>query len=178
MPRFPFPFPRPQPYRPRRRYPRRVGLVGAIALLIAAIAGGLSQCQQPPTAQQQRQSGQQSAPVQVQAPAAKPAVTEKPPERYETLDGAPVTERNEVRGIWDTLRRVARGPPFPYKQDGASFSNREGRLPKRDRGWWHEYTVETPGSPDRGARRLVIGKDGETWYTADHYRSFVRLVAP
>ncbi len=81
-------------------------------------------------------------------------------------------------GIWDTLRRVAKGPPYPYRQDGESFSNREARLPKRERGWWHEYTVETPGSPDRGARRLLVGKDGEIWYTADHYRTFVRLLVP
>lgn len=181
MPRFPFPFPRrPSPYpRQRRRYPRRVGLVGAIALLIAAVAGGISHCSPPPARDAQQTTASQSpAPsVRQQAPATAPAPA-APPARYDTLDGQPVTAQDEVRGIWDTLRRIARGPPFPYKQDGASFSNREGRLPKRERGWWHEYTVETPGSPDRGARRLVVGKDGEVWYTADHYRSFVRLVLP
>lgn len=173
MPRFPF----PRPYSgPRRPYRRRVGVVGAIALLIAAVAGWLSHGQQP-TPQPQHQPTHQTA----QPAAAKPvpvAATEKPPEHYETFAGTPVSDRDEVHGIWDTLRRIARGPPFPYKQDGVAFSNREERLPKRDRGWWHEYTVETPGSPDRGARRLVIGKDGETWYSNDHYRSFVRLVLP
>ena len=156
MTRFPF----PSPSRPRRRYPRRVGLIGAIALLIAAVAGGLQQCQ---------------APASGQRPAARPTPGEQPPAQWQTLDGAPISERSEVVGIWDTLRRVAKGPPYPYRQDGESFSNREARLPKRERGWWHEYTVETPGSPDRGARRLLVGKDGETWYTADHYRSFRRV---
>lgn len=176
MARFPFPRPYSGSPRPRRRYPRRVGLVGAIALLIAAVAGWLSHGQQP-AAQPQHQPQQTHQTAQTARPVAAPAA-EKPPERYEAIDGAAITSPDEVRGIWDTLRRIARGPPFPYRQDGVSFSNREGRLPKRERGWWHEYTVETPGSPDRGARRLVIGKDGEAWYTNDHYRSFVRLVLP
>ncbi len=177
MARFPFPF--PQPHRPRRRYPRRVGLIGAIALLIAAVAGGMQQCQAP--ASQRPPASDQRPATSSQRPAASsqtPAPGDQPPAQWQTLDGPPITERSEVVGIWDTLRRIAKGPPYPYRQDGESFSNREGRLPKRERGWWHEYTVETPGSPDRGARRLVVGKDGETWYTADHYRTFVRLIVP
>jgi guanyl-specific ribonuclease Sa len=178
MARFPFPMPRLPRNGPPRRRPRRLGLVGALALLIAAIAGGISQCGTPadatasPQRQEQRQQG-------AQAPASPPVrASERPPERYETLDGPPIGDRDEVRGIWDTLRRVARGPPFPYRQDGTEFRNREKRLPHREAGWWREYTVETPGSPDRGARRLVIGADGEVWYTRDHYASFVRLILP
>ena len=52
------------------------------------------------------------------------------------------------------------------------FQNREGILPAQPRGYYHEYTVETPGSPDRGARRLIIGGAGERYYTDDHYDSF------
>ncbi|HEX8171444.1 MAG TPA: ribonuclease domain-containing protein [Thermoanaerobaculia bacterium] len=74
-----------------------------------------------------------------------------------------------------TLQRIERGGPFPYAKDGATFSNREHRLPSRPRGYYREYTVITRGAPNRGARRVIRGKDGETWYTRDHYRTFVRL---
>jgi ribonuclease T1 len=174
-----FPFPRfPGPARPRRRYPRRVGLIGALALLIAAVAGGMQQCNAPTGGQPPAASSQQpaaKAPNDLSGRVTAPAA---PPAQWQVLDGQPITEPAEVRGIWDTLRRVAAGPPYPYRQDGESFSNREGRLPKRERGWWREFTVETPGSSDRGARRLVVGRDGEAWYTADHYRSFARLLLP
>jgi ribonuclease T1 len=76
----------------------------------------------------------------------------------------------------DTLGRIARGGPFPYDQDGATFQNREGLLPDRPGSYYHEYTVETPGSPDRGARRIVVGSDGERYYTDDHYDSFRLIV--
>jgi ribonuclease T1 len=62
--------------------------------------------------------------------------------------------------------------PFPFRQDGAVFRNREGILPDRPIGHYHEYTVPTPGSDDRGARRIVTGADGEMYWTADHYDSF------
>ncbi|WP_329393738.1 guanine-specific ribonuclease N1 and T1 [Streptomyces lydicus] len=72
----------------------------------------------------------------------------------------------------DTLRLIDAGGPFPYAQDGTVFGNREGLLPRHPRGYYHEYTVPTPGAPDRGARRLVTGEGHETYYTQDHYRSF------
>ncbi|MFJ3233007.1 ribonuclease domain-containing protein [Streptomyces sp. NPDC086787] len=71
-----------------------------------------------------------------------------------------------------TLRLVDRGGPFPYTQDGTVFRNFEGRLPSHPRGYYHEYTVRTPGSRDRGARRIVTGQNGEVYYTDDHYDSF------
>ncbi len=71
-----------------------------------------------------------------------------------------------------TLELVGRGGPFPYRQDGTFFGNREGLLPARPTGTYHEYTVRTPGSPDRGARRLIVGSAGERYYTDDHYDSF------
>lgn len=76
-----------------------------------------------------------------------------------------------------TLRLIARGGPFPYRQDGAVFGNRERLLPAQPRGWYREYTVDTPGSDDRGARRIVSGGDPpvELYYSADHYRSFRRI---
>lgn len=79
----------------------------------------------------------------------------------------------------DTLARIAAGGPFEHRQDGSVFQNRERQLPSRPRGWYHEYTVETPGSDDRGARRIVTGgtPPGEYWYSDDHYRSFRRIDA-
>ncbi len=76
----------------------------------------------------------------------------------------------------DTLLLIDEGGPFPYDQDGSTFQNREGILPGAPRGYYREYTVETPGSPDRGARRIVTGRDGERYYTDDHYDSFLFIV--
>lgn len=74
-----------------------------------------------------------------------------------------------------TLALIKRGGPFPYAKDGTVFGNREGLLPRQSRGYYREYTVKTPGSRDRGARRIVAGGGGDYWYTADHYRSFKRI---
>jgi ribonuclease T1 len=75
----------------------------------------------------------------------------------------------------ETLKLIRAGGPFPYPRDGIVFSNREGRLPKRFRGYYQEYTVITPGRHDRGARRIISGKEGEFYYTDDHYRTFKRI---
>lgn len=81
----------------------------------------------------------------------------------------------EGAAIAAVLARIAAGDPSPYSEDGSTFQNREGLLPDEPLGYYREYTVETPGSPDRGARRLVIGSGGETYYTDDHYVSFERI---
>lgn len=75
----------------------------------------------------------------------------------------------------ETLRLVDAGGPFPHQRDGVVFENRERLLPAHERGYWREYTVPTPGSDDRGARRLVVGRAGEVYYTDDHYASFRRV---
>ena len=72
----------------------------------------------------------------------------------------------------ETLALIKAGGPFPYPRDGAVFGNRERLLPKRERGYYREYTVKTPGARDRGARRIIAGRGGEYYYTEDHYRSF------
>lgn len=74
-----------------------------------------------------------------------------------------------------TLALIKQGGPFPYAKDGTTFQNREGLLPQQARGYYREYTVPTPGATNRGARRIVAGRGGEYWYTADHYRSFRRI---
>ena len=77
----------------------------------------------------------------------------------------------------DTLRLIAKGGPYPFSKDGVTFSNREGLLPKHKDGWYHEYTVVTPGSSDRGARRIIAGDDGGRFYTDDHYASFREVLS-
>ncbi|WP_189876956.1 ribonuclease domain-containing protein [Streptomyces bluensis] len=77
---------------------------------------------------------------------------------------------------YDTLDLIESGGPFPYPQDGTVFQNREGILPSQSSGYYHEYTVKTPGSSTRGARRIVTGqKTQEDYYTADHYASFALI---
>jgi ribonuclease T1 len=74
-----------------------------------------------------------------------------------------------------TIERIRKGGPFPYHKDGVTFGNREQRLPFRPRGYYREYTVLTPGARDRGARRVIAGREGEYYYSDDHYRSFHRV---
>ncbi len=75
----------------------------------------------------------------------------------------------------DTLRMIKQGGPFPYPRDGVVFGNYEKRLPKQQRGYYHEYTVRTPGVRNRGARRIVCGKPLECYYSSDHYETFKRI---
>lgn len=73
----------------------------------------------------------------------------------------------------DTVNLIKQGGPFPYpSHDGSVFDNREGVLPNCATGYYHEYTVITPGSPTRGTRRIITGQGGEYFYTGDHYASF------
>jgi ribonuclease T1 len=74
-----------------------------------------------------------------------------------------------------TLLLIRRGGPYPYDRDGVVFGNFEKLLPVRDRGYYREYTVPTPGLKHRGARRIVSGRGGELYYSDDHYRSFRRI---
>jgi len=77
--------------------------------------------------------------------------------------------------VADTVALVQAGGPYPYSQDGTEYRNREGVLPACDAGYYHLYTVPTPGAPDRGERRLVTGGGGEFFYTPDDYASFVQV---
>ena len=73
-----------------------------------------------------------------------------------------------------TLERIASGGPFPHRQDSVVFGNYENLLPQQPRGYYHEYTVETPGADTRGTRRIITGGNPPNvyYYTDDHYRSF------
>ena len=76
----------------------------------------------------------------------------------------------------DTLRAIKQGGPFAYPRDGVVFNNFEQVLPKRQRGYYHEYTVITPGVHNRGVRRIISGEINEYYYTADHYQTFKRIL--
>ena len=81
----------------------------------------------------------------------------------------------------ETYRSIQGGGPFPFEKDGVVFGNRERILPLQKRGYYREYTVKTPGSRNRGAKRIVCGGPATTpdacYYTADHYASF-RMIVP
>ncbi|MFD0204306.1 MULTISPECIES: ribonuclease domain-containing protein [Saccharothrix] len=89
--------------------------------------------------------------------------------------GLPVKSLSSLPAqVKDTWELIERDGPFPYpRNDGVTFQNREKLLPAKPSDYYREYTVPTPGSDDRGARRLVTGSSDEVYYTADHYGSFV-----
>jgi ribonuclease T1 len=101
-----------------------------------------------------------------------------------TPSQAPAEARHDSQGLppeaIDTLQSIERGGPFAYERDGVVFQNRERQLPDRPHGYYHEYTVRTPGQSDRGARRIITGGNPPEvfYYTDDHYRTFRRLEWP
>jgi ribonuclease T1 len=106
------------------------------------------------------------------APAALAQRSDAPAAKNVIVDIEATSLPKEAR---DALLLIQRGGPYPYAKDGAVFGNREGRLPKQARGYYHEYTVKTPGERTRGAKRIVAGKGGEYYYSEDHYNSFRRI---
>jgi ribonuclease T1 len=90
-----------------------------------------------------------------------------------------VAVRDLPKEAQQTLVLIKQGGPFSYPKDGSVFRNYEGVLPKQKRGYYHEFTVKTPGARNRGARRIVSGGDpatsGEYYYTDDHYATFRRI---
>lgn len=94
----------------------------------------------------------------------------------------PVSETESYESAYsaelqDTLELIKQGGPYPYSQDDSVFQNREGLLPEKEKGYYREYTVETPGADTRGAKRVVTGGQPpkKYYYTEDHYQSFVKL---
>lgn len=79
----------------------------------------------------------------------------------------------------ETLRLIKAGGPFPFSEDGVVFRNSAALLPQHPRGYYHTYTVRTPGSTDRGQRRIICGgprkQTGDCYYTDDYYVSFKRI---
>jgi ribonuclease T1 len=87
-----------------------------------------------------------------------------------------IEKRQLPKEALETIALIRKGGPFPHERDGVTFGNREKLLPARERGWYREYTVRTPGERSRGARRIVAGRDGTLYYTDDHYQSFKRIL--
>jgi guanyl-specific ribonuclease Sa len=98
-------------------------------------------------------------------------------EATDPVSGLPwVAESALPRQARDTLALVRAGGPYPYpRSDNKTFDNRERLLPRQARGYYREFTVVTPGSDDRGARRIITGRSGEVYWTNDHYASFSRV---
>jgi ribonuclease T1 len=91
----------------------------------------------------------------------------------DTASGLPVVALAELPPqAARTVELIDAGGPYPHDEDDETFFNREELLPDRAEGYYREYTVETPGSPDRGPRRIVAGEGGELYWTDDHYASF------
>ena len=95
--------------------------------------------------------------------------------RQEVTKNGVVAVDELPREARETLVLIKKGGPFPYQKDGSTFGNFEKILPARDRAYYREYTVPTPGAKNRGARRIVAGRDGDFFYTDDHYNSFRRI---
>ncbi|WP_321798285.1 ribonuclease [Caballeronia sp. J97] len=112
-----------------------------------------------------------SAPVQPAEAASAATAASGPP---------PVVAKAQLPGeAAETLRLIKAGGPFPFGEDGVLFRNSAGLLPEHPRGYYHAYTVRTPGSADRGQRRIVCGgprrQTGNCYYTDDYYVSFKRI---
>ncbi|WP_240617111.1 ribonuclease domain-containing protein [Nocardioides speluncae] len=152
-----------------------------VALLTAVLVwwlngdgGGTTQDDRPdstPSAQ---------APQSTPTPSATPTNLPSPPDAGGETDpdsGLPWVELDTLPPeAGETVALIDQGGPFPYpEKDGTTFSNREGVLPDQSDGYYKEYTVPTPGSDDRGARRIVTGSGGEFYWTEDHYRTFERI---
>ena len=103
------------------------------------------------------------------------SLTDRPASQPATIQVAELPRQGR-----ETYGLIRQGGPFPFGKDGAVFGNRERLLPVEKRGFYREYTVTTPGSRDRGARRIVCGGPARVpyacYYTADHYASFRRIV--
>jgi ribonuclease T1 len=112
--------------------------------------------------------------------AVKAAQSDHPAPRHSTTASAQPSNSAPLsslpKQVAQTLALIEHDGPFPYpRNDGAVFHNNEHELPSEPDGYYREYTVPTPGSGDRGARRIIIGKNGEIYYTGNHYASFVTV---
>jgi ribonuclease T1 len=106
------------------------------------------------------------------------AASQSPGPAPRDASGLPSVEVAELPAeAQETLELISAGGPYPYPRDGATFQNRERLLPRKAGGYYHEYTVPTPGESDRGARRIITGRDGELYWTPDHYASFRVIVS-
>jgi ribonuclease T1 len=132
-----------------------------------------------PASQSAGSSSRATASAMAPSASSSAAKAVKPDPSLLQYPGLATVPREERQAIMDTLSLIKTDGPFPHAQDGTTFQNRERNLPLKIRGYYREYTVPTPRVQTRGKRRLVIGNERETYYTRDHYNSFIDLkVAP
>jgi filamentous hemagglutinin len=91
-----------------------------------------------------------------------------------TDENGDVVYRGDV-DLRPTLDRIERGQRLRFAHDGIVFENRERRLPAKPAGYYHEFVQPTPNESGPGGQRLVIGREGEVYYSPDHYRTFERI---
>jgi len=145
---------------------------GQDASRTVSTAGASSSAQARPTLTPTRR-----APRGTPTPTVRPTRRATPTPRPQSGSGlATVRYQDLPRQAQDTIRLIDKGGPFPFDRDGITFQNREQILPKKPDGYYHEYTVITPGSSDRGARRIIAGDQDELYYTDDHYDSFREVI--
>jgi ribonuclease T1 len=161
---------------PRRTYL----LVGAACALLLVIAGAFALGRTTSKRTTASTAATVVAAGQTKSSSAKPSTTRGTGTSRPTVprSGLPTVKASalppEAR---TTLALIATKGPYPYSRDGVVYNNLEKILPNQGKGYYHEYTVVTPGSPDRGARRIITGKVGERFYTDDHYASFSEVVS-
>jgi guanyl-specific ribonuclease Sa len=109
------------------------------------------------------------------------AASHAPSTTTQSKSGLPVCQLSSLPAeASTTVNLVHHGGPFPYSRDGIVFGNFEHRLPNQQRGYYHEYTVPTPGAKTRGTRRVITGGEPPTnppefYYTGDHYETFCQI---
>jgi ribonuclease T1 len=151
------------------------GLVIAVVVLVVAMVGGGALTAPSSTPGGGVQTTTPSAGLVPTSPAAVPGRTTAA--AVENPSGLPSINASQLpKEARQTLALIAKGGPYPYDRDGVNFGNFEGLLPKKSGGFYKEYTVPTPGESDRGARRIIVGKDAAKYYTPDHYESFKFIV--
>lgn len=152
-------------------------VVGFVAVVVLALVGT-------------RVAGGDDATSSTSGPSSGPSSSPSSSRSASPVPSAPASSTDPETGLpWvdvedlpaevdDVLAAIDAGGPFDHpRDDGGVFSNREGLLPDQPRGYYREYTVETPGSRDRGARRIVTGAGPplQFFWTDDHYDSFARV---
>lgn len=76
--------------------------------------------------------------------------------------------------IQSTVDRISQGGSFPHRNDWSIFRNDQNLLPTKSEGYYTEYVHPTNG--ELGAERIVMGQEGEIYYTPDHYDSFTEII--
>lgn len=147
-------------------------VIAAVVLVLAVVGGSVVGGTAPKDADVGTSSVRTSAnaaPARSSAPASTGPAT--------NTSGLPAVNASQLpKEAQQTLALIAKGGPYPYERDGINFGNFEGLLPKKASGFYQEYTVKTPGEADRGAQRIITGKDGGKFYTPDHYATFKFIV--